>query len=430
MSKVKQLKPKDKIINDLLDQLLDEYDGTNTEMITGKDGLMLAIKKRLIERAMDKEMDHHLGYEKYSKDGINSGNSRNGDYPKTVLTEQGNIDIEVPRDRNGVFQPRIVAKGQRRWTGFDKKIISMYSRGMTTRDIQGHIKEMYGVDVDPTLISAVTDGVMDDVHEWQNRLLDAVYPIMYLDALRVKIRDEGHVCNKAAHLIIGINMSGKKELLGIWLEQNEGSKFWLKVITDLKNRGVQDVFIACVDGLSGFPEAVHAVYPNTEVQRCIVHMVRSSLRYVSRKYRKSVADDLRQIYTATSETTASTALTSFTKKWERQYPTIGLLWKNNWNSISPFFAYPPDIRKAIYTTNAIESLNMSVRKVIKNRASFPNDDAALKMLYLSIKRASEKWTRPIRDWGSALNQFAILFGPRVPIYNGTTIDVQTISNVK
>jgi transposase-like protein len=419
MKKAKIVDPKEQLIDQLLDQLLVDYTGKNPEHITAQDGLLKTLTKRVVERAMQREMDEHLGYEKHSGSGDNSGNSRNGHSSKTLITDQGDITISTPRDREGSFEPVIVVKGQRRWTGFDDKIISMYSLGMTTRDIQAHLKEIYAVNVDASLISSVTDAIMEDVRQWQQRPLDGVYPIIYLDALRVKVRDEGHVRNKAAHLVVGVNMEGKKELLGIWLEQNEGAKLWLKVVTDLKNRGVNDVFIACVDGLTGFPKAINAIFPETEVQRCIVHMIRNSLRYVSYKDRRAVVADLKPVYTAVNEESAREGLAEFGVKWDQRYPTIRQLWENNWEGVRPFFAYPPDIRKAIYTTNAIESINMTTRKMIKNRASFPTDDAAEKMLYLAIMRAAEKWTQPVRDWGSAMNQFAILFGDRVPLYSGS-----------
>jgi len=364
---------------------------------------------------MDGELTHHLGYSKHSQDGNNSGNSRNGKGKKTLKGSRGILPVEVPRDRNGTFDPQLIKKHQTRFDGFDEKIISMYARGMTTRDIRGHLKDLYGVDVSADFISTVTDSVMDEVREWQNRPLDAVYPIVYLDGLSVKARDEGHVINKTAYLAIGINMEGIKEVLGIWLERTEGAKFWLKVVNELKNRGLQDIFIACVDGLKGFPDAIEAVYPKAEVQLCIVHMIRNSLRFVPWKERKQVAADLKKVYHAATVEQAEANLHEFSEKWDHRYPTIAVSWKNNWQRLIPFFAYPEPIRKVIYTTNAIESLNMTFRKVIKNRAAFPNDDAVIKLLYLALKNIQKKWTMPIRDWGMAINQFAILYGERVPV---------------
>jgi putative transposase len=320
----------------------------------------------------------------------------------------------VPRDRNGDFNPQIIPKHQTRFDGFDDKIISMYARGMTTRDIQDHLQEIYGVEISADLVSTVTDAVLTDVKEWQSRPLDEVYPVLYLDATMVKVRSEGRVINKSAYLAIGIKIDGLKDVLGIWLEQNEGAKFWLKIMTELKNRGVRDIFIACVDGLKGFPEAIEATFPQAEVQLCIVHMIRGSLRFVSWKDRKAVTGDLKTIYQAATEEQAQANLERFTQKWDGRYPTISRSWRANWQRISPFFAYPEEIRRIIYTTNAIESLNNTLKKTIKNRASFPNDEAAIKLLYLSLKNIQKKWTMPARFWGKALNQFAILYGNRLP----------------
>ena len=401
------------IRKELLDELLQEYE--RPEDLLGESGILKQLSKALIERSLEGEMTHHLGYSKHSPEGKNSGNSRNGRNRKNVKTGQGEISIEVPRDRNGEFEPIIVKKEQRRFDGFDDKIISMYARGMTVRDIQGHLEEIYGVEVSPTLISDVTDAVLEDVKAWQGRPLEEVYPIMYLDAIRVKIRDQGHIVNKAVHMVIGVDMDGKKDMLGMWIEREEGAKFWLKVITELQNRGVKDVFIACVDGLKGFPEAIETVYPKTQVQLCIVHMVRNSLRYVSWKERKAVASDLKAIYKAVTEEEGERALSAFEGKWDEKYPLIGKSWRNNWARVIPFFAFPESIKKVIYTTNAIESMNMTLRKVTKNRASFPSDNAALKLIYLAIRNIMKKWTMPIRDWGAAINQFAIIFEEKVPL---------------
>jgi putative transposase len=400
------------IRDEILEELLKEY--KSPEDLIGKDGILKELTKRLVEKAMESELTHHLGYDKYSPAGKKSGNSRNGKTSKTIKGDFGELPIEVPRDRNGAFNPQIIPKHQTRFSGFDDKIISMYARGMTTRDIQDHLQEIYGVEVSADLISTVTDGVITDVKDWQNRPLDEVYPVLYLDATILKVRSEGRVINKSAYLAIGVNLEGLKDVLGIWLEQNEGAKFWLKVMTELKNRGVRDIFIACVDGLKGFPEAIEAAFPKTEVQLCIVHMIRGSLRFVAWKDRKAVVADLKGIYQASSEELAQENLEVFARKWDGRYPTISKSWQANWQRIIPFFAYPEEIRRIIYTTNAIESLNNSLKKTIKNRASFPNDEAAIKLLYLSLKNIQKKWTMPARYWGHAINQFAILYGDRMP----------------
>jgi putative transposase len=396
----------------LLDELLADY--KKPEDIIGENGLLKQLTKAVLERALNAELTEHVGYEKHDPAGYNSGNSRNGTTKKTLKGEFGEMELETPRDRNGSFEPRIVSKGQTRFDGFDDKIISMYSRGMTTREIEGHLKEMYGVEVSPTLISNVTEAVMEEVRTWQSRPLDEVYPILYMDALRVKVRDGGHILNKAIHVAIGVNLEGHKEVLGLWTAQNEGAKFWLQVLTELQNRGVKDIFIACVDGLKGFPEVIESVYPKAEVQTCIVHMVRASLNYVSWKQRKEVATDLRQIYTAATAYDADLQLDAFAQKWDAVCPMVSQTWRRHWDRITPFFAYPAEIRKVIYTTNAVESLNMSVRKIIKMRGSFPNDEAAMKLLYLALRNASKKWTMPVQNWRAALNRFSILWPDRVP----------------
>jgi putative transposase len=400
-------------VDELLDALI--KDCKTPEEIVGENGLLKQLTKRVLERAMQAELTDHLGYEKHSQDGNNSGNSRNGNYKKTVKGEFGALEVTVPRDRNGTFDPIILPKGQSRFTGFDDKIISMYARGMTTRDIQGHLQEMYGVEVSPTLISQVTDAITDEVKQWQNRLLDEVYPIVYLDALRVRVRHNGHVINKAVYLGIGINVEGTKEILGMWTAENEGAKFWLHVVTELRNRGVKDIFIACVDGLKGFPEAIEAVFPQTQVQLCVVHMVRHSLNYVAQRDRKAVADDLRAIYGAATAQQAEMNLEAFESKWDKTHPSISRTWRRNWDNIIPFFAYAPEIKKVIYTTNAIESLNMSIRKVTKNRGSFPNDDAMFKLLYLTFRNVAKVWYKPIPGWKLALNQFSIIYEGRMPV---------------
>jgi len=397
----------------VLDELLKDY--KDPRDLLGKNGILKELTKRLLERALDGEMTNHLGYEKYNTSGHNSGNSRNGKSKKTLKGEIGELSVEIPRDRVGKFDPKIIKKGQRRFDGFDDRIISMYARGMTTRSIQGHLKDIYGVDISPDLVSDVTDSIISEVKEWQDRPLDSIYPILYLDGLVVKVKEEGHIINKCVYLAIGINMQGTKDLLGIWIEETEGAKFWLKVITELKNRGIKDILIACVDGLKGFPEAIESVFPKTQVQLCILHMTRNSLKYVPFKDRKAVATDLKAIYRAKSREVAEKALDEFEKKWNKKYPTISKSWRTHWEHIIPFFNYPDDIRHAIYTTNAIESLNMSIRKVIKNRGHFPKDDAVLKILYLALKNIMKKWTMPIKEWGKAINQFAIIFDGRVPM---------------
>ena len=401
------------IRTELIDELLKDY--KKPEDMVGENGLLKQLTKALIERALGAELTHQLGYEKHSAEGKNSGNSRNGTSPKTLKSDLGDLPIEVPRDRRGDFEPQIVKKGQRRFNGFDDKILSMYARGMTTRDIQAHLFEIYKVEVSPELISSVTAEVMEEVKEWQNRPLEDLYPIVYFDAIWIKIRDEGHVVNKAAYLAIGIRLDGHKDVLGIWLEKEEGAKFWLKVITELQNRGLKDMLIACVDGLKGFPEAIESVFPNTQVQVCIVHMVRNSMRFVSWKDRKKTVSDLKKVYQAATEEQAQEALTEFERIWGERYPMIGKSWRNNWMRLRTFFAYPPEIRRAIYTTNAIESLNNGLRKVTKNRGAFPSDEAAIKLLYMALRNIMKKWTMPIQNWLTALNQLSIIFEGRLPI---------------
>jgi putative transposase len=400
------------IDTNLIDKLLADY--KTPEDIIGEHGLLKQLTKAVLERAMQAEMTEHLGYEKHDQAGNNSGNSRNGKTTKALKGDFGEVPLETPRDRNGTFAPKIVAKGQTRFTGFDDKIVSMYARGMSTREITGHLEEIYGVEVSPTLISSITEAVMEEVKLWQGRPLDGVYPIVYLDALYVKVRDAGHIRNRAIYVAIGVNLKGNKEVLGLWTGEAEGAKFWLQILTDLKNRGVSDIFIACVDGLTGFPKAIETVYPQTQVQLCIVHQVRASLNYVSWKQRKAVAADLQLVYRASTAEDAYFQLEAFAEKWDGAYPTISQMWRRNWEHLTPFFAYPADIRKVIYTTNAIESLHMSLRKVIKTRGSFPTPDAALKLLYLALEHIAKKWTMPVQNWKAALQRFTILLGDRVP----------------
>ena len=399
------------IRDELLDELLKGYE--KPEDLLGEEGIIQELTKRLLERALEGEMVDHLGYLKHAPEGNGSGNSRNGHGEKTVTGKSGKMKLKVPRDRRSEFEPQIVGKRQKRFDGFDDRIISLYARGMTVREIQGHLHEMYKVEVSPTLISSVTDAVLEDVKAWQSRPLDAVYPIVYLDAIMVKSRQDGQVRNRAVYLALGVNMEGHKELLGLWIAGTEGAKFWLGILNELKNRGVRDMLICCVDGLTGFPDAIEAVFPQTQVQLCIVHMVRHSLKYVSWKERKTVAKDLKSIYSAATVEEAELALEEFAEQWDERYPTISASWRRHWNEIIPFFAFPPDIRRAIYTTNAIESLNRTLRKIIKNRQAFPTDEAILKILYLALNNASKKWTMPIRNWKPALNQFAIAFEGRL-----------------
>ncbi len=401
------------IDNELIDNLLKDY--KKPEDLIGDNGLLRQLTKRLLERAMAAELTEHVGYEKHDAAGNNSGNSRNGKSRKTLKGSFGTMAIEIPRDRNGTFEPQIIEKRQTHFTGFDANIISLYARGLSTREIQEHLEEIYHVEVSPALISSVTDAVLDEVKQWQGRPLEAVYPIMYLDAIQFKVRDNGHVRNKAIYLAIGVNLNGMKEVLGLWIAQTEGAKFWLQVVTELKNRGVEDILIACVDGLKGFPGAIESVFPKTEVQLCIVHMVRHSLNYVGWKQRKEVASDLKTIYRAATEAEAEQRLVEFSLKWDAKFPMIAKSWRSNWTRVIPFFAHPPEIRKVIYTTNAIESLNMSLRKVTKARGSFPNDEAVFKLLYLALRNIAKKWTMPVHAWKDALNRFAIIYENRLPL---------------
>lgn len=401
------------IKDEIIDNLLKDY--KEPEDLIGENGLLRQLTKRLLERAMSAEMTEHVGYEKHDTAGWNSGNSRNGKTSKTLKGTFGTLPIEVPRDRAGTFEPKIVGKHQTRFTGFDENIISLYARGLSVREIKQHLEEIYQVEVSASLISAVTDEVIDEARAWQDRPLESFYPIVYMDALQFKVRDGATVRNKAIYLAIGVNMDGMKEVLGLWIAQTEGAKFWLQVVTELKNRGLEDILIACVDGLKGFPEAIETVYPKTEVQMCIVHMVRNSLNFVGWKQRKEVAADLKTIYTAATEQEAETRLAEFAAKWDDKFPMISKSWRANWARVIPFFAHPPEIRKVIYTTNAIESLNMSLRKVTKARSSFPNDEAVLKLLYLALRNIEKRWTMPIQNWKAALNRFAIIYEDRVPM---------------
>jgi putative transposase len=374
------------------------------------------LMKMTVEAALGAELDEHLGYDKHDPAGRGSGNSRNGTTSKRLKGQHGEVEIDAPRDRAGTFEPQFVRKGQTRLTQMDDQILALYAKGMSTRDIVAAFKEMYDADVSAALISKVTDRVLDTVIEWQNRPVDAVYPIIYLDCIVLKIRQNKRVINKSMYLALGINMEGQKELLGLWLAETEGAKFWLSVLTELKNRGLQDILIACVDGLKGFPDAIATEYPQTKIQLCVVHMVRNSLKYVSWKDYKAVTADLKQIYKAPTEDAALLELERFSEKWDEQYPQISKSWHSHWPNLVTLFEYPPDIRRVIYTTNAIESLNSVIRKATKQRKVFPTDDAAMKVVYLAIQSAAKKWTMPIRNWKPALNRFMIDFGDRLADY--------------
>ena len=367
------------------------------------------LTKLTVEAALKGEMSHHLGYDKSDTTGHNSGNSRNGYSSKKLIGDHGEIDLQTPRDRNSTFEPQLIKKGQSRITGMDEQILSLYAKGMSTRDIVATFQEMYGAEISAGLVSQVTNSVMEKVVEWQSRPLDAVYPIVYLDCIVLKIRQDKRVINKAIYLVLGINIEGHKELLGMWVSENEGAKFWLSVLTDLQNRGVQHMLIACVDGLKGFPDAINSTFPDAKIQLCIVHMVRNSLKLVPWKDYKAVTSDLKSIYQSITEQEASLELDRFAEKWDEKYPQISKSWRANWENLITIFDYPADIRKVIYTTNAIESLNSVIRKSVKTRKVFPSDDAALKVVYLAVEAASKKWTMPIRNWKPALNRFMIEF---------------------
>ncbi|MBJ7537081.1 IS256 family transposase [Marinomonas transparens] len=378
------------------------------------DAFRQMLTKVTVEAALNAELDEHLGYDKHAQS--TNPNSRNGKSRKTVKTEAGQFELETPRDRDGSFEPQLVQKGQTRFTSMDDKILSLYAKGMTTREIVATFKEMYGADVSPSLISRVTDAVIERVVEWQSRPLDPVYPIVYLDCIVLKIRQDNQVINKSVYLALGVTMEGHKELLGMWISENEGAKFWLNVLTELQNRGLQDILIACVDGLKGFPDAINSAYPNTRIQLCIVHMVRNAVRYVPWKDYKAVTTDLKRIYQSATEDEALLALDQFSERWDTKYPQISRSWRSHWHNLNTLFSYPPEIRKAIYTTNAIESLNSVIRKAIKKRKLFPTDDSAKKVVFLAIMDASKKWTMPIRNWKAALNHFMIEFDERLSDY--------------
>jgi putative transposase len=399
----------------LPDEVIDELlAGARTEEeITGPGGLLSQLTKRLVERALEVELTDHLGYLPHQEPPGGAGNTRNGSTAKTLITEHGEVRIETPRDRAGSFEPQIVRKRQRRFEGFDDKILALYGRGLSTRDIEAHLEEIYGVKVGRDLISRVTDAVMEDARVWQTRPLDDVYPVVFLDAFVLKIREGGSVQRKACYLALAITMDGDRDVLGIWFQETEGAKFWMQVLTDLKTRGVSDILICCVDGLKGFPEAIEAVFPQTTVQTCIVHLIRQSLRYVPRRSYDQVVKDLRPIYTAVDADAAMAALEAFEEKWGGQLPVIVQAWRNSWEYITPFMAFEPEVRRVIYTTNAIEALNRQLRKAVKTKGSFPSEDAARKLIYLAIQNAVPQWTRT-RGWTKALLAFKIHFGDRLP----------------
>lgn len=406
----KEQREAEKKTNEIIDGLLAEH-GIGREAVLGQNGLVAKLTKRLVERALAGELTHHLGYEKGSKPL--GENCRNGTSAKTILTEDGPVEIAVPRDRVGSYEPLLIGKGERRFEGFDEKIIAMYAGGMSVREIQGFLLDQYKVEVGHDFISTVTDGVLAGVVEWQNRPLEVMYPVVIFDALRVKIRDEGTVKNKAVYLAMGIGADGARDVLGLWIEQNEGARFWLKVMNDLRNRGVQDILLAVVDGLKGFPEAIQAVYPQTQVQTCIVHLTRFSLSYCSWQDRKAVAAELKNIYRAETAEMGWQRLEEFAESdWGKKYQTIVASWKRNWEEVTPFYGYPPEIRKMIYTTNAIESLNMRLRKVLKTRGHFPSDEAASKLIFLALRNITKTWKQAPNGWSAAANQFAIKFGER------------------
>ena len=401
-----------KIRDEILDELLSSYE--EPEDLLGRDGVLDQLKKALIERALGAELSQHLGYAKGEAKPKDGSNHRNGKSAKTILAADSTITIDVPRDREGSFEPLLVKKNQRRLSGFDERVLALYARGMTVREIQAFLEEQYGVAVSPDLISRVTDVVLDEVTQWQNRPLERVYPVVIFDALFVKIRDEGQVKNKAVYLALGIAVDGTKDILGLWIEQTEGARFWLKVMNELRNRGVEDIFIAVVDGLKGFPEAINAVFPATQVQGCVVHLIRNSLAYVAWQDRKPVVQMLKGIYRAETCEVARQCLDEFAHSdWGSKYPTIAPLWQRHWEQVSPFLAYPHEVRRIIYTTNALESVNMRLRKIIKTRGHFPNDEAATKLIYLVLRNITKDWTMPPKAWRAAMTQFAILFGDRL-----------------
>lgn len=413
MSTKKPTKPKRDIHPELIDQLLDGCSDSGD--LVGPNGLLKQLTGALVERMLDGELDAHLGYDKHGRRPDGTRNARNGTTPKTLRTEHGDVPIRVPRDRDGSFEPQLVKKNETHFDAFDEKIISLYARGMSVREIQGHLLDLYGTEVSRDLISRATDQVLEEVEAWQNRSLAEVWPILYLDGLIVKVRDGGTVTNKTVYLALGVDTNGRREVLGIWLAKTEGAKFWSGILSELRHRGVQDVFVTCVDGLKGFPEAIEAVFPHTTVQTCVVHLLRNSVRFVASKDRKSVCSDLKNVYTAPSIEAADKALTDFETQWSDRYPTIGRSWRQNWDYVVPFLGFPPELRRVIYTTNAIESLNRGIRKVIKNRGHFPTERAAVKLIFLAIRKMEKDWARRVANWPLVLNQLTIHFGERMKL---------------
>lgn len=412
-TKTKEDKALDGFFNDYIAE--QKANGASAqELAANGEALIKQFMKRFYESALQGEMEHHLGYKKGDIPTSTDGNRRNGSSKKTVISNSGEIEIEIPRDRSSEFDPAIIPKNERRLSGFNEKVLYLYAQGLSQREIAAQLKDLYHTDVSQELISKVTDSINDDVLEWRNRPLDNVYPIIYLDALVVKVKQDGSVSNHAVYVALGVDLRGQKEVLGLWISQNEGAKFWLRVLTELKNRGLNDILIACIDGLSGFNEAITNVYPQTQVQSCIVHAVRNSLKFVSWRERKAIAADLKKIYQSPTRESGEAELAKFREKWDESHPIIGDQWERNWEKLSLLYAYPEDIRKAIYTTNAIESLNHSLRRVLKHKKSFPSEESLMKMLYLCINRVSEKWTMPIKNWGPALARFKIEFGKRLP----------------
>jgi len=403
------------IKKEIVDELLKDVD---PKAVFSSEGLLSEIKKALAERMLNAELDQHLESEAAAAaEGAGSGNHRNGYSKKTVITETGQVDLDIPRDRRGTFEPQLIARYQRRFPGFDDKIISMYARGMSVRDIQGHLRELYGIEASPQLISTVTDAVLEEVGRWQARPLEALYPVVFFDALRVKMRDEGTVRNKAVYLAIGVGADGRKDVLGIWIEQTEGAKFWLRVMTELKNRGVQDILIAVVDGLKGFPDAINAVFPQAQIQTCIVHLLRNSMDYAGWKDRKPIAMALKAVYRAVDAEAAASALTEFEDgPWGRRYPAITAAWRRNWSEVIPFFAFPQEVRRIVYTTNAIESLNSTIRRSVRTRGHFPSEEAAIKLIWLQLREVTKDWKMPAREWHAAKAQFALLFADRFEMH--------------
>jgi putative transposase len=403
------------IKKEIVDELLKDVD---PKAVFSSEGLLSEIKKALAERMLNAELDQHLEAEAAAAaDGAGAGNHRNGYSKKTVITDTSQVELEIPRDRRGTFEPQLVAKYQRRFPGFDEKIISMYARGMSVRDIQGHLRELYGIEASPQLISTVTDAVLEEVGRWQGRPLDALYALVFFDALRVKMRDEGTVRNKAVYLAIGVTPDGRKDVLGIWIEQTEGAKFWMRVMSELKNRGVNDILIAVVDGLKGFPEAITAVFPDTQVQTCIVHLLRNSMDYAGWKDRKPVATALKEVYRAVDAEAAAVALSEFEDgPWGHKYPAITAAWRRHWAEVIPFFAYPAEVRRMVYTTNAIESLNSTIRRSVRARGHFPSDESAMKLIWLQLREVTKNWKMPAREWHAAKAQFALLFGARFEMH--------------